>query len=196
MARFTLALVTALVAIFQVVAAEDTFTCGTAPYYPSQYTCFDGVFLCPKVNGLAYLRCGDACYNHNMYTCPNNKLVLIDWSVPERTQQCGTAPYYPSKYVCYNGNFLCPITGGTAYQRCGQACYSPSQYSCSNGQLKQVPAPECVREYSGCIRNDGLVLACCQGLSCVASKCRNLTNLLGRRDVEGLEDGKARFFDA
>lgn len=51
------------------VAAEDIFYCGTKPYYPSAYTCFDGDFLCPKINGLAYLRCDDACYNHNQYTC-------------------------------------------------------------------------------------------------------------------------------
>lgn len=37
---------------------------------------------------------------------------------------CGTASYDPAQYVCYGGNFLCPVN----YSKCGSACYSPSQY--------------------------------------------------------------------
>lgn len=46
------------------VAAD---TCGDAEYSPSQYYCFDGNFLCPKVNGEQYLRCGDGCYSASQY---------------------------------------------------------------------------------------------------------------------------------
>jgi hypothetical protein len=32
-----------------------------------QYTCYDGNFLCPKINGDPTLRCGSACYLPGMY---------------------------------------------------------------------------------------------------------------------------------
>jgi len=35
---------------------------------PIQYVCFDNYFLCPVINGQAYLRCGAACYNNFEYT--------------------------------------------------------------------------------------------------------------------------------
>jgi len=58
-------------------AAENLADCGGARYYPSQYTCYDGNFLCPKINAVATKRCGSACYPPGMYTCTNNKLVLL-----------------------------------------------------------------------------------------------------------------------
>lgn len=43
--------------------------------------------------------------------------------------------YDANKYVCVDGNFLCPTT---APLRCQYACYTSTQYYCENGQLYQV----------------------------------------------------------
>ncbi|KAK0786678.1 hypothetical protein LTR75_013112 [Friedmanniomyces endolithicus] len=49
--------------------------CGDAYYLSSQYTCYNGDFLCPVLNGEATLRCGLACYRPEMYGCVNGELV-------------------------------------------------------------------------------------------------------------------------
>jgi len=54
---------------------------------------------------------------------------------------CGKQPYKKTDYTCFqaNGNVLCPIIGGVAYQPCGYgataACYDPGNYGCANGKL-------------------------------------------------------------
>ncbi|KAF7291270.1 hypothetical protein MIND_01270800 [Mycena indigotica] len=50
------------------------FDCGAARYDPSAYVCYDGDFLCPKSETIAYLPCGDACYWPDSYTCSNGTL--------------------------------------------------------------------------------------------------------------------------
>ena len=90
--KFTIAL-SALVAA---VAADSLQYCGSAPYYTSQYTCFDGSFLCPITDGVPTLRCGDACYLQSQYACSNNQLVINDNSQPQLLD-CGSAQYYPSQ---------------------------------------------------------------------------------------------------
>ena len=50
-------------------------SCGSAQYLPSQYTCFNGNFLCPIIDGDATQQCGDACYSTSAYTCYNGQLI-------------------------------------------------------------------------------------------------------------------------
>src|SRR3954465_4152565 len=52
---------------------------------------------------------------------------------------CGTAPYYPADYTCYNNNILCPILYGQPTLPCNSACYSPDMYQCAGGQLQLLP---------------------------------------------------------
>ncbi|KAK5727059.1 hypothetical protein LTR15_002951 [Elasticomyces elasticus] len=49
--------------------------CGEAYYLESQYTCYDGNFLCPVLDGEPTLRCGPACYSTMMYGCNDGELV-------------------------------------------------------------------------------------------------------------------------
>ncbi|KAL1839658.1 hypothetical protein VTJ49DRAFT_1268 [Mycothermus thermophilus] len=49
--------------------AEEILFCGSAPYYASQYTCYDSEFLCPILYGQPTLRCGDACHSPDLYWC-------------------------------------------------------------------------------------------------------------------------------
>ncbi|KAK5733387.1 hypothetical protein LTR17_009759 [Elasticomyces elasticus] len=49
--------------------------CGEAYYLESQYTCYDGNFLCPVLDGEPTLRCGPACYSTTMYGCSDGELV-------------------------------------------------------------------------------------------------------------------------
>jgi hypothetical protein len=57
----------------------------------------------------------------------------------EDLKPCGEAFYYPDKYTCYPGNFLCPILDGVPTLKCGEDCYLPSMYGCSNGELVYPP---------------------------------------------------------
>jgi len=50
--------------------------------------------------------------------------LLAGFAAVNALQTCGTANYDPAKYVCFNGNFLCPV----GYSKCGDACYSQNQY--------------------------------------------------------------------
>ncbi|KAJ7339935.1 hypothetical protein DFH08DRAFT_1013557 [Mycena albidolilacea] len=41
---------------------------------------------------------------------------------------CGDARYDPSKYTCFDNDFLCPIDGQVRELRCGDACYSLGRF--------------------------------------------------------------------
>jgi hypothetical protein len=42
--------------------------CGSAPYYASEYTCYNTT-LCPRLYGQPTLPCSGACYSPDMYRC-------------------------------------------------------------------------------------------------------------------------------
>ncbi|KAJ6614764.1 hypothetical protein B0H10DRAFT_2043985 [Mycena sp. CBHHK59/15] len=107
MARLLSIVLTALVA--SIVSAEDLASCGSSNYYPSQYTCFDGL-LCPIVNGHVYNRCGDDCYSTTQYSCLDGNFLcpIING---EANLRCGDdACYAPSQYSCISGQ-LTPCVG-------------------------------------------------------------------------------------
>ncbi|KAJ7804179.1 carbohydrate binding-domain-containing protein [Mycena olivaceomarginata] len=176
MARLLSIVFTAL--LTSLVIAEDHLSCGSSNYFPSQYTCYDDSFLCPIINGDIYIRCGDACYSTSSYSCSNTTLKPISHDGPEVLEDCGDSRFYPSQYVCLDGDFLCPVLNGTATLRCGAACYPPAQYTCTNGQLSPigVPPPTCVPNFGQdevCTAQGCTLLPCCPGLISVASKCRD-----------------------
>lgn len=59
--------------------------------------------------------------------------------VDPNLKPCGDAYYYPSKYTCYEGDFLCPVLDGVPTLKCGTACYLASMYSCANDELVYPP---------------------------------------------------------
>lgn len=158
-------LLPSLAALLPLAFAEDLQWCGAAQFYPSKYTCF-GTLLCPKTaSGEAYIACGTACYDAGTYYCdsntqlqlitvrrpscslatirrPNHRFIVCiqrctNTSQPDSAVQfCGSAPYKPGAYTCWNSNFLCPVLNGEATLACGgTACYNPREYACTNGQL-------------------------------------------------------------
>ncbi|KAF8193861.1 carbohydrate binding-domain-containing protein [Mycena galopus ATCC 62051] len=168
-------------AAFTVVAAEDLQSCGGSNYFPSQYTCFDGDFLCPIVNGVITIRCGQACYSTTQFSCSDTNLVPFSPNEPATLENCGNfIQFDPSQSVCLDDDFLCPIINGDVTLRCDQTCYTPSQSGCALNQIYPVgtPPPTCVPEFgddevcgdddSGCF-----TLLCCPGLISVADKCRD-----------------------
>ncbi|OIW28633.1 hypothetical protein CONLIGDRAFT_598229 [Coniochaeta ligniaria NRRL 30616] len=58
-------------------ADGQLFACGDAFYSKSKYTCYDGTFLCPVLNGQPTLRCNRDCYLPEMYSCVDNHLVQV-----------------------------------------------------------------------------------------------------------------------
>lgn len=65
--------------------------------------------------------------------------VLAAVPVDPNLKPCGDAYYYPSKYTCYDTDFLCPVLSEGPTLRCGPDCYLPSMYSCDNGHLVYPP---------------------------------------------------------
>ncbi|KAJ6492089.1 carbohydrate binding-domain-containing protein [Mycena sanguinolenta] len=161
-----------------VVVAQNLDSCGSSNYYPSQYTCFDGDFLCPIVNGDRYIRCGNACYSTSLYSCSDTTLEPISASGSEAPEDCGNSQFYTSQYVCLDGNILCPVVNETATLNCGSACYDPTQYDCTYDMLTPVgtPQPTCVPNYGSsevCDIDGCIQLPCCAGLISIATKCRD-----------------------
>ncbi|KAF3038763.1 hypothetical protein E8E11_005389 [Didymella keratinophila] len=157
--------------------AEDLQWCGEARFYPSKYSCF-GTILCPKTEtGEATIACGLACYDAGTYYCDaNTQLQLI--TPDAAVQYCGSAPYRPGEYTCWNGNFLCPVLNGEATLACGgTACYNPREYNCADGKLgtpaevPPPPQPTCGGLYATCGYNGNLP-CCSDDYYCAASKCR------------------------
>ncbi|KAL2142860.1 hypothetical protein VTI28DRAFT_691 [Corynascus sepedonium] len=58
------------------------------------------------------------------------------------TETCGQAPYDPTQYVCWDNQFLCPITAGEPLSNCAGACYSKFMYSCTENVLTLLPPAE------------------------------------------------------
>ncbi|KAL2263918.1 hypothetical protein VTK26DRAFT_4299 [Humicola hyalothermophila] len=57
-------------------------------------------------------------------------------------QTCGQAQYDPAQYVCWDNQFLCPITAGEPLSNCAGACYSKFMYTCTNNVLSLLPPVE------------------------------------------------------
>ncbi|TVY84249.1 hypothetical protein LSUE1_G001358 [Lachnellula suecica] len=72
----------------------------------------------------------------------------------EEIEVCGGAPYYASKYTCYNSDFLCPILGGSPTMRCGADCYSPRAYSCLEDHLQEASLSDSTGQDGSYIRTD------------------------------------------
>ncbi|KAI5838801.1 carbohydrate binding-domain-containing protein [Morchella snyderi] len=101
--------------------------CGSQPYDPTKYTCFQGQYLCPIQGGVVYQNCGIACYNPAEYACKNGQLTPVT--------TCNGQVFDKNSYVCINNQQLCPTTHPNL---CGKACYKTSEYKCVNGVLQQV----------------------------------------------------------
>jgi hypothetical protein len=48
----------------------------------------------------------------------------------EELATCGTTPYFPSEYTCYNDRTLCPFQFSLPTKPCAGGCYSPEQFEC------------------------------------------------------------------
>ncbi|KUJ06406.1 glycogen debranching enzyme, partial [Mollisia scopiformis] len=87
---------------------------------------------------------------HWLLTLFFSSLALGQNAQNESLQACGDAYYYPSKYTCYDTNFLCPVLSGQPTLRCGPDCYLPSMYSCTNDHLVYPPSNSSSSTSSNC----------------------------------------------
>ncbi|KAI5370326.1 putative endo-1,3(4)-beta-glucanase 1, carbohydrate binding protein [Septoria linicola] len=85
-------------------AAAELLPCGHAYYYASKYTCYNGTFLCPIIDGEPTLRCGSDCYLPEMYSCSDDDELVYppEGGMPDfgtacveepTTQQLSDPPY-------------------------------------------------------------------------------------------------------
>jgi len=117
--------------------------CDDAWYLATQYTCYDGDFLCPVLDGQHTLRCGSACYNPDMYGCSNDELLL---SPPTSSSGVSSASSMPSS-VALSTCSQTPIT-----QRLSSPPYENYFYSDCHSQSQIVvtsPQPDSNLTYIG-----------------------------------------------
>ncbi|KAK3296333.1 carbohydrate binding-domain-containing protein [Chaetomium fimeti] len=76
------------------------------------------------------------------FTLTAAALVGLASGVLGDLETCGQAQYDPTQYVCWDNQFLCPITAGEPLSNCAGACYSKFMYSCTNNVLALLPATE------------------------------------------------------
>lgn len=123
-------------------SAEEILFCGTAPYYPSEYTCYDGHFLCPRLYGQATLPCGGACYSPDMYWCDGAQQLQL---LPRMAQGTPFKIVVQSDVPALNNRQLevCGLQfrAGPDAQTCVYCFNAPPQYVCSEYQNKTVLLP-------------------------------------------------------
>ncbi|KAF8185215.1 carbohydrate binding-domain-containing protein [Mycena galopus ATCC 62051] len=134
---------TAVLASIGVVATESLENCGSSRYYPSQPNTST-----PASTTASFARSSTAIgiSDAAMRATPEASIAArtlttlepINKYGPEVLEDCGTSRFYPSQYVCYDGDFLCPVLYGEATLKCGTACYDPAQYDCTDDQLGPV----------------------------------------------------------
>jgi hypothetical protein len=136
--RLTLAILS-LTAVLSPALAEDLKSCGEAPYYPSEYTCYSNSTLCPVTLGLATLPCDKACYHGEMYQCVSGKIRLLpEASTPFTLVSHGMSQHINNQTVKACGNFLAI---GAGARECVSCLNSPPQYECGTYQNKTALLP-------------------------------------------------------
>lgn len=92
------------------VASEETATCGSASYFPSEYTCHNNTALCPRVYGLPTAPCAASggCYSPQAFSCSSDGTLR---TLPKATSAFtltafGTRNTYFNQSVKACGGFL------------------------------------------------------------------------------------------
>ncbi|GAB1320865.1 Carbohydrate-binding module family 52 protein [Madurella fahalii] len=57
-------------------------------------------------------------------------------------ETCGEVQFDPAQHVCWDNQFLCPVTAGEPLSHCAGACYSKFMYKCENNVLTLLPPVE------------------------------------------------------
>ncbi|GAB7358057.1 hypothetical protein MBLNU230_g0219t1 [Neophaeotheca triangularis] len=65
--------------------------CGEALYQPLKYTCYDGDFLCPVLEGEPTLRCGPDCYLPSEYSCNEHNSLIHPASSGTQSSPAGSS---------------------------------------------------------------------------------------------------------
>ncbi|KAK4200503.1 carbohydrate binding-domain-containing protein [Triangularia verruculosa] len=76
------------------------------------------------------------------FTLAAAALIGLSHGAAAALQQCGPAQYDPANYVCWENQFLCPVTAGEGLSYCNGACYSKFMYTCNNNILALLPTAE------------------------------------------------------
>ncbi|KAH8808732.1 hypothetical protein F5884DRAFT_380529 [Xylogone sp. PMI_703] len=107
---------------------ESLLPCGDAFYYASKYTCYDGNFLCPVLNGEPTLRCGPDCYLPEMYSCANGHLVYPPVSTTTSSAP-GSVPTSPGSApgVCTSNSTTLHLSSPPYENFFHSDCHSSSQ---------------------------------------------------------------------
>ncbi|KAK1750367.1 hypothetical protein QBC47DRAFT_438686 [Echria macrotheca] len=120
-----------------VLAQEGEQLCGGAPYWSSDYTCYDDSVLCPVSYGIPTFPCGGACYHREMYRCvAGTSLRLLPRAAGSfgLTVQ-GTVSYAHSQEVRACGGYL---AFGAGARECTSCVPELAPKNCAAYQNKTV----------------------------------------------------------
>ncbi len=101
----------AIIAVIATAQAQGDAmeSCGTAQYFPSEYTCYGNRTLCPVVYSLATTPCSSSggCYSRQMFSCEGGRLQMLPMATgPFTLTAHGTRPTYQNMTVKACGGYL------------------------------------------------------------------------------------------
>jgi hypothetical protein len=122
-------------------SGEGIEMCGSAPYYPSDYTCHgdETKVLCPPIYGQSTFPCNGTCYSPAMYQCRDGQLQLLPPQTgPFKLEVHSYDPQLHGRiaHVC-NQQFHV----GDDARTCVYCFNAPPQYVCSTYQNQTVLLP-------------------------------------------------------
>lgn len=122
--------------------SEDMAICGSAPYYASDYTCYDNATLCPTLYGQPTHPCSGACYSPDMYQCRDGQLQLLP------TDDASGPPFKlevhsPNPVLNNRRLNVCDLQfhAGEGAETCVYCYNAPPQFVCSSYQNETVLMP-------------------------------------------------------
>ncbi|KAK4207072.1 hypothetical protein QBC37DRAFT_434034 [Rhypophila decipiens] len=122
-------------------AGESIEMCGSAPYYPSEYTCYgdETPMLCPHVYGRPTYPCSGACYSPSMYQCCSGQLHLL----PAQTGAFRLEVHSLDEQLHGRIAEVCNLQFhvGDEAETCVYCFNAPPQYVCSTYQNETVLLP-------------------------------------------------------
>ncbi|KAK4448677.1 hypothetical protein QBC34DRAFT_101981 [Podospora aff. communis PSN243] len=123
-------------------SAEEAETCGTASYFPSEYSCYNNTALCPKVYGLPTVPCAGAggCYSPHTHSCSDGALKSLPPATSAFTLTAwGVRTTYQDKIVKACGGYL--AIGANA-RECTACDASRPGVNCASYGKKTVLMPD------------------------------------------------------
>jgi len=137
-----IAIVAVALSLLGFAATEDTASCGSAEYFPSEYNCYNNSALCPVTFSLPTKPCSGSggCYSPYSHSCDAGTLKSLPKATSAFTLTAhGTRPTYRNMSVKACGGFL--AVGANA-RECTSCRDAPAGVNCKSYGGRTVFLPD------------------------------------------------------